>query len=243
MKKIILLLIFCLILTVTSFAKPVENWITLPNASEWAVETNSIRYDSVTNTADAWVKCSMDAGIRTILLRERIYFKTKTYSHITWIKIINGQINQIEDQTNSFYDHNTLIAPLWIEDDIANIVAKKYGLSPIYSFNKKENRIKKIYTSPSGRDYFIDQDSMEFDFTNDIAYVWCASRSQDNVSMKFSLYQCDLRNKNVFWSAPYPKSKSIASFHKESSNLNKAPIYKAIFNYVENEYKKQIKQQ
>lgn len=242
MKKIISLLLFCLILTATSFSTPVENWVTLSNASEWAVETNSIRYDSITNTADAWVKHNMDDGIRTILLRERIYFKTKTYSHITWMKVINGQINQMEDQTNSFYDHNTLIAPLWIEDDVANIIAKKYGLPPIYSFNKKENRIKKIYTSPSGRDYFIDQDSIEFDFTNDIAYIWCASRSQDDVSMKFSLYRCDLRNKNVFWSAPYPQSKSISSIHKESSNLDKAPIYKAIFDYVKNEYQKQLKQ-
>ena len=108
--------------------------------------------------------------------------------------------------------------------------------------HQKENRIKKIYTSPSGRDYFIDQDSIEFDFTNDIAYIWCASRSQDDVSMKFSLYRCDLRNKNVFWSAPYPQSKSISSIHKESSNLDKAPIYKAIFDYVKNEYQKQLKQ-
>ncbi len=236
MKRIILLLSFCLIFTATSFAAMAENWVSLPNASEWSVEINSIRYDSITNTADAWVKHDLDDS--TVLLRERIYFNTKTYSFITWMKLVNGQINQIEDDTNSFYYHNKLIAPLGGEDDIANIVSKKHGLPPIYSFDKKNNRIKKIYTSSAGRDYFIDQDSIEFDFTNDIVYIWCASMPRDDTSMVFSLYRCDLRNKNVFLLPPYPKEKAIASHHKDPSNLDKAPIYQALFNYVENEYKK-----
>ena len=242
MKKFLLLLIFCLIFTMPSFAKPAENWIALPNNSEWAIETNSIRYDSTNNTADAWIKTNLDDGICTVLLKVRIYFNTKTYSHITWIRMVNGEIEKVEDSTKSYFDKNKIIRPLGQEDDIANIISKKYGLPPVYSFNTKENRLKKFYTSSSGRDYFLDQDSIKFDFTNNIVYIWCAGTSKDNDSMCFSIYKCDLQRKSVLWIFVNLDPDFVLSIHTNRSNLNEEPIYKAIFNYAESEYKKRYMQ-
>mgnify|MGYP000160050326 CR=1 FL=1 len=239
MKKILLLLVFCLMFTATSFAAPVENWVSLPDASEWAVETNSIRYDSTMNTADAWIKHDLDDGIRTVLLRIRIYFNTKTYSHITWIRMVNGKTETVEDRTKSYFDKNKIISPLGIEDDVANIISKKYGLPPIYSFNTKENRIKKFYTSPAGRDYFLDQDSIKVDFTNNIVYVWCAGTSKNDDFMSFSIYKCDLRQKAVVWIFANLDPTFVSSVHASRSNIDEVGIYKAVFDYAEKEYEKQ----
>ena len=238
MKKFLLLLIFCLIFTMPSFAEPTENWIVLPNNPKWAIETNSIRYDSTNNTADAWIKKSLDDGIRTVLLRVRIYFNTKTYSHITWIRLVNGEIEKVEDMTKFFFDKNKMIRPFGYEDDIANIISQKYGLPPIYSFNTKENRLKKFYTSSSGRDYFLDRDSIKFDFINNIVYIWCSSTSKDDDSMFFDIYICDLHQKSVLSVFINQDPDFVFSTHTARSNINKSHIDKAIFDYAESEYKK-----
>ncbi len=242
MKKFLLLLIFCLTFTMPSFAKPAENWIILPNNSEWAIETNSIRYDSTNNTADAWIKTNLDDGICTVLLKVRIYFNTKTYSQITWIRMVNGEIEKVEDRTKSYFDKNKMIQPLGQEDDIANIISKKYGLPPIYSFNTKETRLKKFYTSSSGRNYFLDRDSIKFDFINNIVYIWCAGTPKYDDSMFFSIYKCDLQRKSVLWIFANLDPDFVLSIHTNRSNLNEEPIYKAIFNYAESEYKKRCMQ-
>ena len=242
MKKFLLLLIFCLTFTMPSFAKPAENWIILPNNSEWAIETNSIRYDSTNNTADAWIKKNLDDGIRTVLLKVRIYFNTKTYSQITWIRMVNGEIEKVEDRTKSYFDKNKMTRPFGQEDDIANIISKKYGLPPVYSFNTKETRLKKFYTSSSGRDYFLDRDSIKFDFINNIVYIWCAGTPKYDDSMFFSIYKCDLQRKSVLWILANLDPDFVLSIHTNRSNLNEEPIYKAIFNYAESEYKKRCTQ-
>lgn len=135
-----------------------------------------------------------------------------------------------------------MIRPFGYEDDVANIISKKYGLPPIYSFNTKETRLKKFYTSSSGRDYFLDRDSIKFDFTNNIVYIWCSSTSNDDAPMFFDIYICDLQQKSVLAVFTNQDPDFVFSPHTAKNDLNKNHINKAIFNYAESEYKKRCMQ-
>lgn len=184
-KKIFFIFLLALFVCATAFAEGNDRWqwyASTSRVNEY-FDTQTLQYDSSTNSAKVWIKITNPDGTIRFMSERNIIFPLKKFHVIKDVFPSNNYSTLNYPSTGL-----ELISPDSPDEALVNKIADRIGIPHIYKGDV--SRWKQIDTK-NGISYYVATDTIEYDANTGLTSIWFKYINQETGRTKTYLYYCD----------------------------------------------------